>query len=68
MEMYAQVNRKFKQQYGRQEHMKTFKTYDRLEVSNTLTSLTYDYLKSDYLGQKKLSFPGYRAHKNIQNI
>ena len=33
MEMYASVNRKFRQIYTRQEHMKTFKTYDRIEVS-----------------------------------
>ena len=32
MEMYGAVNRKFKQIFNRQEHMKTFKTYDRIEV------------------------------------
>ena len=34
MEMYGAVNRKFKQIFNRQEHMKTFKTYDRIEVGN----------------------------------
>ena len=33
MELYAAVNKKFRQVYTRQEHMKTFKTYDRLEVN-----------------------------------
>lgn len=32
MEMYAAVNRKFHAIFNRQEIMKTFKTYDRLEV------------------------------------
>lgn len=32
MEMYAAVNRKFQAIFNRQEIMKTFKTYDRLEV------------------------------------
>ena len=31
--MFAAINRKFKQIFGRQEHMKTFKTYDRIEVN-----------------------------------
>ena len=35
MEMYGAVNRKFKQIFNRQEHMKTFKTYDRIEVQPT---------------------------------
>ena len=33
--MYGAVNRKFKQIFNRQEHMKTFKTYDRIEVGNS---------------------------------
>ncbi|KAL4226305.1 hypothetical protein ACF0H5_014288 [Mactra antiquata] len=32
MEMFAAINRKFKQIFQRQEHMKTFKTYDRIEL------------------------------------
>ncbi|KAK2144748.1 hypothetical protein LSH36_734g02004 [Paralvinella palmiformis] len=32
MELYATVNRKFRQIFNRQEQMKTFKTYDRLEI------------------------------------
>ena len=32
MELYATVNRKFRQVFNRQEHMRTYKTYDRLEV------------------------------------
>ena len=32
MELYASVNRKFRQVFHRQEHMRTFKTYDRIEV------------------------------------
>ena len=32
MELYATVNRKFRQIFNRQEQMRTFKTYDRLEV------------------------------------
>ena len=32
MEMYAAVNRKFRHLFTRQEHMKTFKTYDKVEV------------------------------------
>ncbi|KAK3103240.1 hypothetical protein FSP39_017753 [Pinctada imbricata] len=31
MEMYAAVNRKFRHLFNRQEHMRTFKTYDRIE-------------------------------------
>ena len=37
MEMYGAVNRKFKQIFNRQEHMKTFKTYDRIEVGYFLS-------------------------------
>ncbi len=36
MELYAVVSRKFRQVYTRQEHMKTFKTYDRAEVGRLL--------------------------------
>ena len=32
MELFAQANKKFRQTFNRQEHMKTFKTYDRVEV------------------------------------
>lgn len=32
MELFAAVNRKFKQIFTRQEHMKKFKTYDLAEV------------------------------------
>ena len=32
MELYAQANKKFRQVFNRQEHMKTFRTYDRIEV------------------------------------
>ena len=32
MELYAQANKKFRQVFNRQERMKTFKTYDRVEV------------------------------------
>ncbi|KAK3588936.1 hypothetical protein CHS0354_023696 [Potamilus streckersoni] len=32
MEMFAEVNRKFKQIFLRQEHYNTFKTYDRIET------------------------------------
>ena len=32
MELYAFVSRKFRQVYTRQEHMRTYKTYDRIEV------------------------------------
>ena len=37
MEVFALVSRKFKQIFQRQEHMKTFKTYDLMDVSNYLT-------------------------------
>lgn len=35
MEMFAAIVRKFKQTFQRQENMKTFKTYDRIEVTLT---------------------------------
>ncbi len=36
MELFAQVNKKFRQVFNRQESMKTFKTYDRVEVLRPL--------------------------------
>ena len=36
MELYANVLRKFRQIYCNQERMKTFKTYDTVEVSQLL--------------------------------
>jgi hypothetical protein len=32
MELFAAVNRKFRYLFAQQEHMKTFKTYDLIEV------------------------------------
>ena len=37
MELYAQANKKFRQVFNRQEHMKTFRTYDRVEVTCYVT-------------------------------
>ena len=45
MELYAAVNRKFKQVFTRQEHMKTFKTYDRIEVNYILYNLVLKDVK-----------------------
>ena len=54
MEVFALVSRKFKQIFQRQEHMKTFKTYDLMDVSNYLT-LT-DVLLSRDLQMKTVMF------------
>ena len=36
MELFALVNRKIRQLFSQQEHMKTFRTYDACEVSERL--------------------------------
>ena len=40
MELYAQANKKFRQVFNRQEHMKTFRTYDRVEVCSSTTLIS----------------------------
>ena len=41
MELYAAIGRKFRTLFMRQEHMKTFKTYDRLEVCSVGYKISY---------------------------
>jgi hypothetical protein len=41
MELYAAIGRKFRTLFMRQEHMKTFKAYDRLEVCSVGYKISY---------------------------
>ena len=40
MELFASVNRKFRHLFSRQEHMKTFRVYDMVEVSLSTKSVS----------------------------
>lgn len=43
MELFAAVNRKYRHLFAQQEHMKTFRTYDNVEVSDNNFFFNFAY-------------------------
>lgn len=71
MEIYALVNRKFKQIFLRQETMKTFKTYDRLEVGldeNSLVSFYVTFAEYNVIASKFLLILNSNKYEKYRKI
>ncbi|XP_061178732.1 uncharacterized protein LOC133187394 [Saccostrea echinata] len=82
MEMYAAVNRKFQSLFNRQEVMKTFKTYDRLEpgqqgwgsdspshcLKQESNWISFVTLKSESDPQQEIEWTNLRHRNNVDEI
>ena len=54
MELYAAVNKKFREIFSNQEQMRTFKTYDAVEVNQLCNAFWFSSFNDIWNGLKRL--------------